>query len=211
MKPSTAPLGILGDGQLALMLGESAHAQGLPFLAFSDNPDSSFARAFPEHFILGNAKNQDDLTSFALQCSAITLENEFLSAETLTLVEEDSGTRIIPSPRSYKHFETKLAQRAFYQSLKLASPKWTAAMVRPEKVLSQISEHFSYPVVLKASRGGYDGYGVRIVKNANEVGKALKDLKHSEENLALIEECVLIRKEFAQGALFDGKIGRAHV
>jgi 5-(carboxyamino)imidazole ribonucleotide synthase len=189
------------------MLGESAHAQGYDFLAFGDNPESSFANRFPEHFVLGDSKSQTDLFQFAKRCKVITLENEFFDAALLKLVEDSTHTRVIPSPTSYLHFETKLAQREFYAALGLSAPTWARAKNLPDQILTQLQNEFSYPVVLKASRGGYDGYGVRILKSADELSQALQDLNHSVENPVLIEEKVSIQKEFAQGALFDGKGG----
>jgi 5-(carboxyamino)imidazole ribonucleotide synthase len=205
MTNSAAPIGILGDGQLALMLGESARSHHLPFLSFGESTDSSFARAFSENFILGDTRQIETLISFAKQCSVVTLENEFLSAATLEEIERRSGTRVIPSPKSYRHFETKIAQRRFYQTLQIPSPKWASAASTPDKILTQIETDFSYPVVLKANQGGYDGYGVRIVRSREEIPQALFDLKHSDTRPVLIEEKVAITREFAQGALFDGK------
>ncbi|MBC7396662.1 MAG: 5-(carboxyamino)imidazole ribonucleotide synthase, partial [Bdellovibrionales bacterium] len=43
MKKIAAPLGIIGDGQLALMLGEAASAQGFDFLGFGTDGNSPFA------------------------------------------------------------------------------------------------------------------------------------------------------------------------
>ena len=205
MTQASAPLGILGDGQLALMLGEAAERHGIPFLAFGESLDSSFARAFPKQIVIGDSERTRDLISFAKQCSVVTLENEFFPAHILEAIERESGTPVIPDSKSYRHFETKLAQRAFYQSLKLGAPRWQAGETSPDEILTQIEKNFSYPLILKASRGGYDGYGVRVVKNSAEIPAALKDLRHSADNPALIEEKVSIQREFAQGALFDGK------
>jgi 5-(carboxyamino)imidazole ribonucleotide synthase len=205
MTKSAAPIGILGDGQLALMLGESAREQNIPFLAFGDNAESSFAREFPESFILGDARQTSALVAFAKQCSVVTLENEFFEAHVLDQVSRESLTPMIPSPASYAHFETKIAQRNFYQSLSIASPKWAVAQKTPDKILTQLARNFSYPLVLKASRGGYDGYGVRMIKSASDLPQALVDLNHSTSNPVLIEEKISIAREFAQGALFDGK------
>jgi len=202
-----APLGILGDGQLALMLGEAAFSQGFDFLAFGDNKDSSFARAFPDRFIQGNPKSTHELIDFARKCGTLILENEFFESAALESIENESHTPIIPSPMSYRNFETKLVQRAFYDRLGLKGPKWAQAKETLALTSSQVEKDFGYPLVLKASRGGYDGYGVRVVKNSSDLPQALRELNHTTHNPVLIEEMVLIRKEFAQGALFDGKGG----
>ncbi len=195
MKKIAAPIGILGEGQLALMLGESAHAQDVDFLGFGEDRDSSFARKFPNHFVQGRANDATALIEFAKQCSVLTLENEFLSADLLEEIEKRSGTPIVPRSSDYRHFENKFAQRSFYDSLKIDSPEWA---------LYHESQKLSYPVVLKASQGGYDGYGVRVVSQAAELDAALNDLKFQDGAKVIVEEKIAIRIELAQGALFDG-------
>ena len=150
-------------------------------------------------------KKKSDLIAFAKQCSVVTLENEFLPSELLDSVQVESGTQIVPNIPSYQKFENKIAQRNFYRKLNIASPKWAVAPETSHQILTELKANFSYPVVLKASQGGYDGYGVRIVSSPDELEPALLDLRHSKKNPILIEEKVSIKKEFAQAALFDGQ------
>ena len=205
MKKTAAPLGIIGDGQLALLLGEAARAQDVDFLAFGADLDSPFARTFPTQYVFDQQGDTSSLTDFAKRCSVLTLENEFNSAETLVEVEKQSGTEIVPSPESYAHFENKIAQRRFYDSLEISGPRWAVGHSSPDQILTQLSETFSYPLFLKASQGGYDGYGVRLVASPSEAGAALLDFKHAAGRVILIEEKVSLKCELAQGALFDGK------
>lgn len=191
-------LGFLGDGQLALMLGEAAHAQGIEFLAFGEDAESPFAAKFPERHVLGKPDNANELNDFARRCTVLTLENEFFSSAILRKLEKTSGTRVIPSPDDYAHFENKVAQRRFYDSLGLSGPKWSVLNAESVAVLK-------VPTVLKASQGGYDGYGVRIVEQKQQLEKAMNDLGFAQGREILQEEKVSLKREFAQGAVFDGK------
>jgi|GEM_PF-3424482 len=196
-----APLGILGDGQLALMLGESALKHGLEFFAFGKDKESSVARDHPSRHL------PEDML-FQLECSHILLENEFSGVPRLLQLEA-TGHSLIPRAQDFVYFAHKIAQRAFYAGLKIPSPKWTA--INSDALEKQIfsalklaeTEH-SYPFVVKKSQGGYDGYGVRVVRNHLEFTNALSQFGFDQGADVLLEECVQISHEFAQGALFDG-------
>ncbi|MBS1959249.1 MAG: ATP-grasp domain-containing protein [Bdellovibrionales bacterium] len=186
MISSSTSIGILGDGQLAMMLGESAERRKIPFIGFGKDKDSSFARRFPKNFEL----------EIKGQCKSFTLENEFFSSEALAAFQARWHTPICPKPQDYKHFENKIAQRSFYKSLGVPSPQWC---VYPKTL--------EYPQILKTSQGGYDGYGVRFVSTAAELAPALEALGHSKGRAILVEEKVKIHKELAQGVLLDGQGG----
>lgn len=208
MVKTAAPLGILGDGQLALMLGEAAEAQGYDFRAFGEDSQSSFANRFPNKFVLGSNKNADDLLRFAQGCSAITLENEFFSLESLEKLEKNSRVPVVPSPASYQFFESKVSQRTLYDSLSIPGPRWTKIdSDSPDEALTQIESLFQYPFVLKKSAGGYDGYGVAMIRSRAEFFEAFKKFKLSPNQKLLVEEKISLVREFAQGALFDGAGG----
>ena len=187
-------VGILGDGQLALMLGEAAEAQRIEFLAFGEDAESPFAVRFPSRFVKGSPRDSVALIEFAKKCSVLTLENEFLACDTLRILEKQTGVAILPDSQSYAQFESKISQRTFYQTLGIDGPRWTTRR-----------DSIEPPCVVKANQGGYDGYGVRFVKNQAELDSALESFGLSEGKSILVEERVEIAGEFAQGALMDGK------
>ena len=197
MKIGNPPIGILGDGQLALMLGEAAFAQGIDFLGFGLDAHSSFSARFPQQFVLGDSRNSSQLTFFARSCGALTLENEFIPFEVLKKVEAESGVPLFPSAKSYQNFSGKISQRLFYEKHGISGPKWAVL---------ESSRHcpIPFPVVVKASEGGYDGYGVRVARNQAEFSEVAKKFGVDEGKPVLVEEKVEIEKELAQGILLDG-------
>lgn len=193
--PSSHSFAILGDGQLALMLGESAKDHEMTFIAIGADAHSPVASVFPEAWRRDLPEGQGPEA-----VGAVTLENEWVSSEELTRLEE-RGFFVVPNARSYRHFETKIAQRRFFDSLNLPSPAW-----RPyEKSGDEIG--FPYPFFLKASKGGYDGYGVRKISSAAELFRGLSDFGWKDGRAVYLEAGVDIESEFAVGALFDGKGG----
>lgn len=205
MNKNPAAIGILGDGQLALMLGESASKFQIPFMAFGADHESSVANFFP--------KSHQNLTKLegSSPISVLTLENEFVSVSELRQLES-RGFQIVPDSASYSHFDSKIHQREFYRSLEIPSPQWMTfpAGLPGHDLLNtvhRIEQTFSYPVILKASQGGYDGYGVRKAADSKQLETALRQLGWDQGKDILIEEAVKIRMELAQGALFNGKGG----
>ena len=183
-------IGIIGDGQLALMLAESLIKLNRSFLCLATQSNSPMMRAFPQHTTL-NAEE------FRNKADIFTLENEFLNELQLQKLLQDKVTKVFPDLDSYCHFEDKLSQRRFFQRLDLPSPRWRSLCPGDDSAL--ILNEFVMPFVLKASQGGYDGKGVRVIKTAEEYQEALSDFGFYDGCSLLIEEKVSIKQEVAQG------------
>jgi 5-(carboxyamino)imidazole ribonucleotide synthase len=193
---TTTCVGIIGDGQLALMLAESLTKLQINFCCLSSSRDSSMSNLFPEQ----TTQNKD---LFFHKSTVFTLENEFLSTEELKSLLKDKAPRLFPKLSSYGHFSDKISQRNLFQSLKISSPKWFPLLSHED--IPVIKNEFPYPFVLKAAQGGYDGKGVKIIKSNEEFQKALTEFGHFEGRPLLVEEKVSIKKEVAQGFLKNSK------
>lgn len=192
-------IGIIGDGQLALMLAEALHRRGTNFLCLSDSDESPVHSFFPDSVT-------SDRVHFANDCDVFTLENEFHSVEELKVLLGTKSSTLFPELQSYSFFADKISQRRFYDNADIRSPRWMP--LTKESDLTVIEHHFSYPYILKTSSGGYDGKGVRVIKSDEDLKVALQDFRFHNGNHLLIEEMVRIRKEVAQGFLrnAEGKI-----
>lgn len=189
-----APVGIIGDGQLALMLAESLNRMGKPFLCLSSSVDSPMLTFFPDHIT-------QDADFFRETCGVFTLENEFHTIPELENLLKEKKSALFPTIESYSFFADKISQREFYESAGITSPKWMA--LKNPSDLEEVPEKFPYPFVLKMSKGGYDGKGVRIISNNEEFITALDQFNFFKGNHLLVEEKVQIVKEVAQGFLKD--------
>lgn len=191
-RPTLAKIGIIGDGQLALMLAEALTKINTPFLCLSSSQESPMHASFRDS-ITGDAER------FRSECEVFTLENEFHTIPELHDLLQIKSGKLFPEINSYNFFADKISQRRFYESAGISGPKWMP--LRTINDLQVLSEKFQYPFVIKASKGGYDGKGVRIVHNHQELEQVLKDFKFAEGNFLLAEEKVQIQKEVAQGFL----------
>lgn len=187
----SSKVGIIGDGQLALMLAEALHDQNQEFMCLGDALESPMRTFFPE------AVTSDPI-KFQQECSVFSLENEFHSIPELKALLGSKIQSLFPTSDSYSHFADKISQRKFYNHCGIPSPQWLA-LTTPDD-LPEL-KRFTFPFVVKASRGGYDGKGVRVVHSESELQAAFNDFKFNEGNALLIEEKVHIYKEVAQGFL----------
>jgi phosphoribosylaminoimidazole carboxylase PurK protein len=194
LSAKTTRIGIFGDGQLALMQAESLMKRGCDFLCLSNNLHSPIHSVFPDNIT-------KDVKRFKSECSVFTLENEFYSVSEIEEILEEKSGQIFPDLKSYKHFSHKISQKKFYDSAGVPTARWME--LKNKQDIKEIENQFDYPLIIKTSRGGYDGKGVRVVKNPTELFQTLTNFKFSQENPLFVEEKVEIKKELAQGFLSD--------
>lgn len=178
------------------MLAESLTEQKIPFMCLKQSSHSPMERHFP-------SESTFDRELFQRSCEVFTLENEFMKVADLSDLLQEKASGLFPELTSYQHFADKVSQRMLYEKLGLKSPHWRAIFKRED--LSDVLDRFTFPFVVKASAGGYDGKGVRIVHNAAHLDKALIDFGLDEGKVILLEEKIRIKKEVAQGFLHQGQ------
>ncbi len=71
------------------------------------------------NYIVGPLDDETKIIAFANDCDFITLENEFISAKSLSKIQLQSGTPIFPSPSAYQKIETKPAQKKLMEELEI--------------------------------------------------------------------------------------------
>ncbi|MEC9281638.1 MAG: ATP-grasp domain-containing protein [Bdellovibrionota bacterium] len=174
-------LGIIGDGQLAKMLAEAKLAEGLS-IAFlgkdSDGPCSGLGR-----HIVGDIYNTNDILTFVNQCELCTFENEFIDFEAL-LVLKDS--KFSPSAKSIFTIGDKLSEKQLARDLGIP--------IGAFRVLSEVDE-FEIPCVIKAIKGGYDGYGTFLIRDMYDKKRFLE--KRDLSLTYILEDFVSLKRELA--------------
>jgi 5-(carboxyamino)imidazole ribonucleotide synthase len=120
-------LGILGGGQLARMLGGAATALGLDVAIMEQAADSPAGR-LTRHEIVGASDDEMALRRLAEVAPVITLENEFVPARSLYLLES-YGATVVPGPAPLAVVQDKLHQRARLDEAGLPVPAFRPAAV----------------------------------------------------------------------------------
>jgi 5-(carboxyamino)imidazole ribonucleotide synthase len=169
--PDGSPtLAIIGGGQLARMMAESAVGLGLPLRLLAEGPDVSAAQVIPDSTV-GDYRSLDDLRAVAEGCAVVTFDHEHVPTEHLeTLAAEGHACR--PGPQALVHAQDKGVMRARLSALGIPCPRH-ALVTTAADLESFAAEVGGFPVVLKTTRGGYDGKGVSVVKSADEATEVL--------------------------------------
>ena len=162
-------LGIIGGGQLALMMIESAKNLNVDTVVLASS-DSDPAIRYATQSIVGNWTSDEVVKNFLSQCDLVTFENEFYSLDTL-MKYADKTEFIFPNPTLILKLQNKLTQKKIFSQLGLATAAYeifSGEIGALHGWLEKCIEIFAGRFVLKWSTGGYDGKGVFIVDGIND-------------------------------------------
>ena len=183
-------LGIIGGGQLALMLAEAASNRGLKVCVqtkSSKDPAGKKADYVIEADPLKLKGNKDLIK----ECEKIIFENEWIKTEKLNLL--DSENIFVPSLESIQPLIDRISQKNLINRMNLPSPKWIT--VREFKNLDEKEiENWNFPLMVKSYKGGYDGKGNTKINIKEELNSFLMETNSDEW---LIEEWVDYESELA--------------
>jgi 5-(carboxyamino)imidazole ribonucleotide synthase len=197
-------VGMIGAGQLARMTHQSVIALGQSLRVLADSPDDGAAMVVGD-VIVGDYRSLDDLRRFAVGCDVLTFDHEHVpNAHLRALIAE--GVTVAPGPDALHFAQDKAAMRARLTELGIDSPRW--AVVDDLQSLAKFGAEVGWPLVLKASSGGYDGKGVWTVESIDEAAPVMRELDQraitvlAEQRVDLRRElaAVVARSPFGQGA-----------
>lgn len=197
-EPARADLGILGGGQLARMLLHAASALGLDVAIMEQEADSPAGR-LARHEIVGAWDDEAALRRLAALAPAITLENEFVPARSLYLLEQ-YGATVTPGAAALAAVQDKLHQKARLDEAGLPLPPFRP--VEDAAGVLEAARELGWPLLLKRRRNGYDGYGNRTLRGPDDVAPAIAALQGPPERPAaeralLVEGFVAFERELA--------------
>ena len=141
------------------------------------------AQVLSDAFIKGSLKDAKALEQLAQVSDCLTYEIEHINTDALDDLYS-KGVEIYPSPTVLRIIQDKLLQKELF--IKKGIP--TAAFFAEEDPATADFSARKFPLVQKTRREGYDGRGVRVLKNA------------ADERLkgpSLFEDMVDIDKELA--------------
>lgn len=190
---SEAVVGVVGGGQLAQMLHQSAIGLGLRIVVLDPDPQCPAALAGAGRFD-GTWTSRDDLIAFANSgVDVVTFDHELSSPDDLRALEAVAPVPIRPAPATKLLGQDKLHQRRTLSAQGIAVPAFAPAA--DQAAVEAFAAEHGWPVVLKAIRGGYDGRGVWIVRDAAQAAEVLAQTAGGAGLIA--EELVDIAREIS--------------
>ena len=181
-------LGILGGGQLGKMLLSETLKYDIRTIVLDPSAEAP-ARFGCHAFFQGDLMNYDTVYQFGKQADLLTFEIENVNVDALERLEQE-GVKVYPTPASLRIIQDKGAQKAFYKAHGIPTAPFET-FDSPSLLAAAVAEgRWTYPFVWKSTRFGYDGNGVKIVRN-------LQDLHALPEGPCIAEQCAEINKELA--------------
>ena len=168
-------LGIIGGGQLGMMLTESAKKmpEHISKIIVLDPTENCPAAQVGAEQIIADFKDEKAIQELAEKSDIITYEIESGNSDVLKSVE--SKAEINPSPETLKMIQDKFLQKTFLSENKIPVPEFIKISSMDD--LQQGLTKFGYPALLKARRDAYDGRGNFKVDSPEDVQKAFDYFK----------------------------------
>ncbi len=175
-------LGVLGGGQLGRMMIQSAVDFDARVEVMDPSPDAP-CRFLTHRFVQGDLNDADAVEKFGSGLDCLTIEIENVSVEGLRRLEAQ-GVRVIPKPDHLAIIQDKGLQKQFFADHGIPTS--------PFQLIADANEvgAMGFPIVQKMRKGGYDGKGVKVLKNVADASEAF-------QSPSLLEKAVRIHKELS--------------
>ncbi|MFM9136517.1 MAG: 5-(carboxyamino)imidazole ribonucleotide synthase [bacterium] len=191
----TGAVGMVGGGQLSRMTAAPAAALGVPFRVLAGSPDDSAAQVVAD-VVLGSHDSREDLFRLAEGCAAVTFDHEHVPPDHLRALEA-AGVAVRPSSAALVHAQDKVAMREAMAAIGVPAPRFQVLDPATPAGLAAAGERLGWPMVLKVSRGGYDGRGVWVVDDADAAAELVASTTLAAGARWLAEERVAFTRELS--------------
>lgn len=181
-------IGIVGGGQLGRMLTVEAKRMGYNIIVLDPKPNSPAGQVADEQ-IVADFSDMSALRELAEKTDVMTYEFEHIDVELLSQIERD-GYRIYPSSNTLRIIQNKYIQKSILKDSGINVPDFYP--INSLEELKDIFYKLGQKVILKACKGGYDGKGNIVIKDANKLEEAYKEFSDSE---VMVEEFINYIKE----------------
>lgn len=163
-------LGIIGGGQLGMMLTEAAQKmpEEISKVIVLDPTQNCPAAKVGAQQIVADFKDKNAIIELAEKSDIITYEIESGDSNVLKSIEDK--TKINPSPETLRIIQDKLLQKSFLNDNNIPVTKFIS-IESLDDLKTKILE-FGFPVLLKARRDAYDGRGNFKINSQNQIQTA---------------------------------------
>ena len=184
----TKRLGIIGGGQLGMMITEAAKnlSEYISEITVLDPTENCPAAQAGAKQIVGDFKDEIAILKLAEQSDIITYEIESGNTDVLSKLK----AKIEPSPSTLGIIQDKLSQKTFLSENGLPISQFYEITSLDD--LREKIKDLGLPVLLKSRRDAYDGRGNFKITSSNEVEKAYQ---HFDGKSLMVEKFVNFKME----------------
>ncbi|TBN01341.1 5-(carboxyamino)imidazole ribonucleotide synthase [Hyunsoonleella flava] len=181
-------LGILGGGQLGKMLLYNTRKFDIYTCVLESSKEAPCKTACDE-FHLGDLMDYDAVFNFGKNVDVLTIEIENVNVDALEALEKE-GVKVYPASKTLRTIQNKAKQKLFYIDNELPTAPFSRFAYVSEIEDAVNNGGLELPFVWKAAQFGYDGNGVKVVRQ-------LSDLENLPKGECIAEELVPFKNELA--------------
>ena len=181
-------LGILGGGRLGKMLLYETRKYDIQTWVM-DPDEEAPCKISANAFIKGDLMDFDKVLEFGRNVDVLTFEIEGVNIEALKQLEEE-GIKVFPSSQTLEKIQDKSVQKEFYRENKIPTSPFLKYSSKDSLLKALDHKKITLPFVWKSSTGGYDGRGVMIIKEE-------QDLQEITEGPCIAEDLVPFKNELS--------------
>ena len=163
-------VGIVGGGQLGMMLAEAAGPLGIECVALDPGPGAPASRAC--HQIVAAYDDAGALDELAAASDVCTYEFENVPLGAAAFLAERRP--VLPPPKALEIAQDRLLEKTMFDDVGLRVAPW--APVGSKEELEEALEAIGTPSVLKTRRLGYDGKGQETITDVDDAPDAWRRL-----------------------------------
>ena len=181
-------LGILGGGQLGKMLLFDTRKFDIQTYVL-DPSDEAPCKIACDKFFKGDLMDFETVYNFGKLVNVLTFEIELVNLEALVKLEAE-GLKVYPSPKTLQLIQNKGVQKDFYTEHAIPTANYKRFKDIKSVVLAVLDSKIELPFVWKCTEFGYDGNGVKVIRQVSD----LDNLANVE---CIAEEMIPFKNELA--------------
>lgn len=181
-------LGILGGGQLGKMMLYETRKYDIHTKVLDSSEEAPCKIACNEFFI-GDLLDFNAVYNFGKKVDVLTIEIENVNIGALEKLEGE-GVKVYPPTSALRIIQNKSKQKLFYIDNDIPTAPFSRYAYSSEIKDSIAHNSLDFPFVWKSAQFGYDGQGVKVIRN-------LKDLEGLPPGECITEEMIPFKNELA--------------
>lgn len=186
-------IGIIGGGQLGMMIAEAASKQGVSCIALDPNPDCSCKYVCKE-IICGEYNDISKLEELGKKCDVITYEFENILASPLEFLVKNYN--LPQGIRQLFDSQNRIREKDNARKFGLLTPPYRKVTSK-EELISALDE-IGYPAIYKTTTLGYDGHGqykINCLADVNNVVLAAEGILEGYVKFDYEASIIMIRNK----------------
>ncbi|MFV8373481.1 5-(carboxyamino)imidazole ribonucleotide synthase [Flavobacterium sp. LB2P74] len=181
-------LGILGGGQLGKMLLFDTRKFDIQTYVL-DPSDEAPCKIACNQFFKGDLMDFETVYNFGKKVDVLTFEIELVNLKALVKLEEE-GVKVFPSPKTLQLIQNKGIQKDFYIQHAIPTANYKRFENLKSLIVDILDSKTKLPFVWKCTEFGYDGNGVKVIRQ-------ISDLDNLANVECIAEEMVPFKNELA--------------